>query len=380
MSPSSPPRRPGPIGVERCSGGAGVSWSPAVPAGAELDVRTFDRTLDSRWRRVSYTGLTAGTHEADVASEPEETGITDEQLPTAPAVPASSGSAAEPDAAVRAAAAGGDARRGARSARSSTPCSSASTSPPPTSPATLATALAERLAWSRVDVGPVDAVVDGLVAAIETPLGPLAGDARLRDVGRADRLDELGVRAARWSAATRRRPTSTLTALADVLDAHVGAGDPLAGYAARLRDPLLRQRLRGYLTGSLDLVLRLRDDGGTPRFAVVDYKTNWLGVDGEELTAWHYRPGSLTVAMHHAHYPLQALFYVVALHRYLRWRLPGYDPDDHLAGVLYLFLRGMTGAAVPRVDGQPCGVFSWRPPPALVVAVSDLLDTGVPAA
>ena len=48
--------------------------------------------------------------------------------------------------------------------------------------------------------------------------------------------------------------------------------------------------------------------------------------------------------MQRAHYPLQALLYTVALHRYLRWRLPGYDPDAHLAGVLYLFLRGMIGA------------------------------------
>ena len=31
-----------------------------------------------------------------------------------------------------------------------------------------------------------------------------------------------------------------------------------------------------------------------------------------------------------AHYPLQALLYAVALHRYLRWRLPSYDPDAHL--------------------------------------------------
>ena len=30
------------------------------------------------------------------------------------------------------------------------------------------------------------------------------------------------------------------------------------------------------------------------------------------------------------HYPLQALLYLVALHRYLRWRLPGYDPERHL--------------------------------------------------
>ena len=81
-----------------------------------------------------------------------------------------------------------------------------------------------------------------------------------------------------------------------------------------------------------------------PRFAVVDYKTNWLGPIDEELTLGHYRPEALAHEMIRAHYALQALLYTVALHRYLRWRLPGYDPGDHLAGVLYLFLRGMAGA------------------------------------
>ena len=47
--------------------------------------------------------------------------------------------------------------------------------------------------------------------------------------------------------------------------------------------------------------------------------------------------------MTHSHYGLQALLYTVALHRYLRWRLPGYSAERNLAGVLYLFLRGMTG-------------------------------------
>ena len=75
-----------------------------------------------------------------------------------------------------------------------------------------------------------------------------------------------------------------------------------------------------------------------------------------------------------AHYPLQALLYSAALHRYLRWRLPGYDPERHLGGVLYLFLRGMAGPDTPTQDGIACGVFSWRPAPALVVALSDLLD------
>ena len=52
-----------------------------------------------------------------------------------------------------------------------------------------------------------------------------------------------------------------------------------------------------------------------------------------------------------AHYPLQALLYVVALHRYLRWRLRGYDPDVHLGGVLYLFVRGMS-AVEPAAGGD----------------------------
>ena len=52
--------------------------------------------------------------------------------------------------------------------------------------------------------------------------------------------------------------------------------------------------------------------------------------------------------MERAHYGLQALLYTAALHRYLRWRLPGYDPARHLAGVLYLFVRGMTGAPESR--------------------------------
>ena len=78
--------------------------------------------------------------------------------------------------------------------------------------------------------------------------------------------------------------------------------------------------------------------------------------------------------MLHSHYPLQALLYSVVLHRYLRWRLPGYDPERHLGGILYLYVRGMCGPETPEVDGQPCGVFAWHPPAAMVEELSDLLD------
>jgi exodeoxyribonuclease V beta subunit len=144
-------------------------------------------------------------------------------------------------------------------------------------------------------------------------------------------------------------------------------------YAALLRAAALNRDLRGYLNGSLDLVLRL-DDG---RYVLADYKTNRLGALDEVLTAWHYRTEALQAEMLHAHYPLQALLYSVALHRYLRWRLPGYSAARNLGGVLYLFLRGMSAVEPVRVVDRPCGVWSWCPPPRLVEELSDLFAHGV---
>ena len=167
----------------------------------------------------------------------------------------------------------------------------------------------------------------GCARAIETPLGPLlGGDRALRDVARADRLDELDfelplvggddptARRSRWP----RSPTCSRT--------HLPADDPLRGYAERLRDPRAAPSVRGYLTGSIDLVVRA---ARRRRRASRSSTTRPTGSapPGEDLTAWHYRPAALAAAMQRAHYPLQALLYMVALHRYLRWRLPGYDAD-----------------------------------------------------
>jgi len=370
---------PGRVAVERSSVAGRERWAPAPSGAARLAAGTFDRQLDLRWRRASYSSITAGTYEPRVASEPEED-VLDDELPAG-------GPAARPQGPGAGDAGREAALRASPSLLAAMPVGvhvgtfvhrvlEAADFAARDLDAELGRCVAAERARRGVDVGDPAAVVAGLRAAIETPLGPLLGAGlRLRDLARGDRLDELDFE---LPLVGGEKPTGELSldAVADVLRAHLPPGDPLHGYADRLADSRLRAGLRGYLTGSIDLVARVRDAGGRPRFAVIDFKTNWLGAPGEELSAWHHRPAALAAEVHHAHYALQALLYTAALHRFLRWRVAGYDPDTHVAGVLYLFLRGMTGADTPAVLGVPCGVFSWRPPGALVGALSDVLDGG----
>jgi exodeoxyribonuclease V beta subunit len=334
---------PGCIAVERSTLGLPVAWSGRRREPADLSAASFDRSLDQRWRRTSFSDISSGAHEARVASEPEETTVTDE-----PEGPPSAATAGE----VPLAAMPVGVQVGTFVHRVLELADFAA----PDLDAELSEAVAAVHARRPVELGDPTAVVAGLRAAIETPI--LDG-VRLRDLARADRLDELDFE---LPLVGGDQPTGRLEldAIADVLRAH---GDPLV-YADRLADPALRSSVRGYVTGSIDLVARV---GG--RFAVIDYKTNWLGGPGEELTTWHYRAEALAAEMVRGHYGLQALLYTVALHRYLRWRLAGYDPDRHLAGVLYLFVRGMTAT-------DASGVYAWRPSGALVSDLSDVLDTG----
>ena len=363
------------IAVEPSVIGHDRSLSAAAQTAAHLAAARFDRELDLRWRRTSYSDITAAAHELLVASEPEESILSDEPPSPSPApgAPAADGAgrmvlgldAASPMAALPV---------GVQFGTFVHRVLEASDFAVADLDAELAKQIARVRARRTLDLGDGAAAVAGLRAAIETPLGELVDGISLRDVRRSERLDELEFE---LPLVGGDDPSGrlTLAAIAATLRAHLGPDDPLAGYAERLEDPALRSTVRGFLTGSIDLVIRLEG----PRFAIVDYKTNWLGPIDEELTVGHYRPAVLGAEMSRAHYSLQALLYTVALHRYLRWRQRGYDPDEHLAGVLYLFLRGMTGAESPTVDGSRCGVFAWRPAGALMIELSDVLDRGAAA-
>ncbi|MGH9078105.1 MAG: 3'-5' exonuclease, partial [Acidimicrobiales bacterium] len=382
----------GTVVVERAGGVGSRPLAGEQAAPARLGVAPFERELDQDWQRTSYSALTerahggghgAGPEEASVGSEPDRAGVADEPPVAGPGL-ASPAAAVDPGlerALRRVPSAWADLPGGTATGTLVHAVAEVTDFAADDLEAELAARVGEQVPRYHPGFARPAGLVTALGAALTTPLGPLLDDAPLAAVVRRDRLDELAfelpLAAPAGGSGAGGQAALDLGAVGELMAARVGPGDPLHGYAGRLGQPGLDQRLRGYLTGSIDLVVRHRGAGWAPdRFVVVDYKTNWLGAEGEPLSAWHYRPVALAAAMAHAHYPLQALFYAVALHRYLRWRLAGYDPRIHLGGVAYLFLRGMSGPATPQVDGHRCGVMSWRPPAGLVEDLSDLLDQG----
>ena len=210
----------------------------------------------------------------------------------------------------------------------------------------------------------------GLRAAIETPLGPLFGTSRLVDLGRRDRLDEMGFDMRIGDAG--RHPT--VRDIGAVVVEHLPHGHPLVPWATALADGAIDVRLAGYLTGSIDLVARVIREGGEAQYVVADYKTNQLAQWGTEPSASDYDMAHMTEAMAEHHYPLQALLYAVALQRFLRSRRRHGSPPAEVVGAAYLFVRGMTGPGVAFDGVHPHGVFTWGFGPQIISRVSDLLD------
>lgn len=120
-------------------------------------------------------------------------------------------------------------------------------------------------------------------------------------------------------------------------------------------EPLQFDDIQGMLRGTMDLVFSYQD-----KYYLLDYKSNFLGE-----TLKDYDQAALKKAMLEHHYDWQYLLYVVALHRYLKTRLPHYDYDRDFGGVVYAFLRGMNG--LPQ-----SGIFFDKPDWQLIQQLEEL--------
>jgi exodeoxyribonuclease V beta subunit len=228
---------------------------------------------------------------------------------------------------------------------------------------------------SRIAAGPALSahhanMVDGLVLAAQTDLGPFMAHRTLSTIPSADRLAELDFE----MGLAHLSHDVKVNVIGRVLAGILPADDILRPYADELASDAFDIPLAGLINGSIDAVLRIEDADGL-RLFITDYKSNRLDGEDDARLIDAYAPARLLDAMRHHHYPLQALIYGVAVHRFLRWRAPDVDSDTAIAGVAYFFLRGMVAdPAYVDESGCPYGVFQWRAPRGLWSALSDAMS------
>jgi exodeoxyribonuclease V beta subunit len=109
----------------------------------------------------------------------------------------------------------------------------------------------------------------------------------------------------------------------------------LAAFISKRRGEAYRlpeyHQLKGMMHGFIDLIFEING-----QYFVADYKSNHLG---ENLSDYSTEAIQQNIFDHH--YDVQYSLYSLALHRFLKSRLPNYDPQTHLGGVYYFYLRGM---------------------------------------
>ncbi len=124
--------------------------------------------------------------------------------------------------------------------------------------------------------------------------------------------------------------------------------------------PIQERKLKGYLTGFVDLVCRYQG-----KYYIMDYKTNYLGDHFRD-----YTKDLLVAAMHDHNYGLQYWIYTLVLHRFLLNTMPTYDYEKDFGGVFYLFARGMS----PEYPEN--GLFFDRPEVSVLDALQTCLGAG----
>ncbi len=137
-------------------------------------------------------------------------------------------------------------------------------------------------------------------------------------------------------------------------------------------------KFTGLIKGVIDLCFK---NPSSDQFFVVDFKSNYLDFfkgspyASQIPTIINYHPSLLKDAMIDQLYFLQVLIYLLALHRLLKHALGNrYIPQDHIGGIMFLFVRGMVGVK-SRIDPNTVlGIFEYKPSLACIQAIDLLFE------
>ena len=334
-----------------------VRYDPDPGAPVTLERAVLDRTLDYEWRRESYSSLSPEYH-GDGVPDTDAAGQHTDEVDDPDSEPGGSGLL--PMAHLPRGLGFGNL---VHHVLEDVPFDD------PGLDGALVEATVRHMRRSTWEFNPAE-LAGALSVALHTPLFVDDGSLRLVDIPRTASLNEM-----RFEVPVRSDGDSvSLRGISRILARALTGDDAHRSYFEVLAEEA-SVPFRGFLTGSIDYLTALTVDGDT-RYAVMDFKTNALMPLGGEPAATDYAPDRLAIAMEGGHYVLQSVLYQVALHRYLQWRLDGYEPSRRLGGSAYLFVRGMAGPDAPIAGGGRCGVYWWQPPSDAIVGLSRYLAGG----
>ncbi len=247
----------------------------------------------------------------------------------------------------------------------------------PLNEANTSKVIQEELLRAGIDVNMLNIVQDGLTYSLNTRIGGPLGELKLSQLNEKRRIHELSFDLPIAQRGRQIRPIDVAKAFQESPEARYGSS-----YAKKITN--LDFCSRGFLTGSIDLVFTDKECVKDARWWVGDWKSNWLGEidsEGQVIASGprHYQEKAMEEQMIIHHYPLQAHLYLVALHRFLRWRLPNYNPNSHLGGYVYFFLRGLPGSKAMSekpLNIKVPGLIVEQAPVERIIKLDQLLKQG----
>jgi exodeoxyribonuclease V beta subunit len=312
-----------------------------VPATKNLQVRTFSRSIDKKWRVSSYSSLISGrTPDHELPDRDELTGFQDHSGPQM----------LENES--------GDTRTKGEPSIFSFPKGAAS--------GIFFHDILEHLDFSNgdpgyrrnlvlsklSDYGFVQSWVDVIVQMLENlsavSLSKETAKFSLSSVDNTQRINEMAFYFP-LKTLTRRKLIQIFSEFSET--------EILKGFPEKM-ERLTFSPVLGLMKGYLDVLFQ--HEG---RFYVVDWKSNFLG---EALE--NYQRNLLNAEMQKAFYVLQYHLYVLATHLHLKMKMPGYVYERDFGGVFYLYLRGIDAR-----KGPGYGIFEDRPDIRLVEALEEAL-------
>lgn len=161
-------------------------------------------------------------------------------------------------------------------------------------------------------------VLQNIETLLAVPLPSRFGAFPLREIPRSRRLEEM-----EFCFELATISPEIITELANLLASNDDKGGD--------RPNLNFSAVRGFMKGFIDVVFERNG-----RYYLLDWKSNHLGNKSA-----CYNATALRQEMMSSFYNLQCLIYTVALHLFLKSKIPDYDYEKHFGEAFYIFIRGI---------------------------------------